>query len=299
MAEQEYQMNREKFSEWKKENAEKAEFASQMTDWYNIGADISGKPKLTTDKIAMMLKFPGPQAKEAQTLMELGFQNLNSGFVKFGASPAAVVELTQNIKAKLPEHLTPIYSAAFEAMRSPEIQATIDPKNPAAVSAKFNEIVKLKASQYQAGVDYKDNTNPYILPSPKIVGQNPEVGSTRLWQNVIAPAVAAGTLDTSDPNKVIALGLEAMKSGKIGLKELAYGIQTYYSVGKDINNVGRDFYRYAIPEQVDYKAKVELPSVFGQNVFMNKITVDLNDPVMVNNYLVQVIGSPAGILKGY
>ena len=295
LSKKEFQIRSEQFEAWKKENAEKQDFAEQMTQMYNIGADITGKPMLTSNKVQTMFKMGGTAAQEAQALVELGMQNLNQGNVKLGVTPATAVTALQGIKQQAPEAIQPLYSYGFATVKARENNPTnpLDTKNPAARDAAFNEAVKTKALEYQANVDYKDKNNPYILPSPKILGQNPEIASTVFYQKVIAPLVATDALTTSDPQKLVPLGLEAVKNGTIKPKDWIDGITTYYGTGAVINNVGREFHKYAVPEQTTYNTTLKtFESPKGMNVlnpfstYENKI-VNMANPVDFANWAVR------------
>lgn len=300
-AEKNYQIRSEEFAAWKKENADKQEFADQMTQFHTIGADILGKPKLTTNKIQMLLKMGGTAAAEAQALIDLGFQNLNQGEAKLGVTPIQVVDVLQKTKGQIPDHFSKLVEYGFATVNNRAKSPTdpLDTKNPAAVSQVFNEAVKAKALEYQSNIDYRDQTNPYILPPPKILADNPDISSTRFYQKVLAPLVANGALDTSDPNKIVALGLEAVKNGTITYKDLSEGVTTYYDTGRIINAVGRNFYKHAIPVQPGYKTQLEIPSIFGESAFKPRASVDLADLVSFNSYLSKVRSSPGGLVQGY
>jgi hypothetical protein len=305
LSQKEFAIRSQQFAAWQEDRAENKDFAEQMTQLYNIGADAMGRPQLTSNKVQLAIKMGGQVAQEAQTLVELGAQNLNNGAFKLGATPAGVLDTVQKTRSKLPEDVESVYKYAMSVVKN---TPGLDHKNPAAVNAAVNEAVKAKSAEYLSNVDYRDQTSPYILPPPKTLGTQAEINKTALYQKVLAPLVATESLTTSDPDKIVQLGLKAVENGTITPKEFMTGVTTYYDTGRAVNNIGRDLIRYGIPEQKDVRASLKSFESVGAsplntlNPFSTYTTkvVSVSNPVEFNNWAVKQLSAMTGKkVEGY
>jgi hypothetical protein len=301
---------RARFQEWQQDKAETEAYAADMLKYVNAGARIAGRPEWESSKILATIKgkaAPGV-AQEVQALAELGYVNASTGLSQLGQTPSQALAAAAQIKVPVTSQVDELRGIAGARLKA--MEGTLDTKNRAVVEAEFNKQVRIASLEKQNGIDPKDATNPYLIPSTKVMAELVGVKQTKLFQEVLAVEVGAGKLDTTDPAILINKGLEAVKSGKMTLGQLSQDLVTYYSAGSAYNSVKGQFNRFGIPEQVGYKAKIKASgealaptdTISGalrlDNIFTGKRTAtrDLTDIVQVNELLVRILAAEAAPL---
>lgn len=276
MARETHSNELKKFATWEQDNKDKKEFEEQLVGFYNEGAKQAGRAPLGPAQIKTLRQI---DPKQFQEFVELGYANTSTGMSVLGTSPARVVAFSNAAKIQLPPDIQAVYDGAYVRVKSDPL---LDKKDGAAVGAAINKEVKRTATELQAIPDWTAASNPYVLATPKVLGTSPNVAKTALWQKILAPQVEQG-LNTSDPNRIVSLGIEAVTRGDITPKELSDGLVRYYTTGMSANNAQRQFNKHALPEATQVKARLELPGASPFGVL--KAETDMTDSTSVNNYI--------------
>jgi len=126
-------------------------------------------------------------------------------------------------------------------------------KDPIVLERAYNEAA-IKSFKENQPVRFSNTENPFIVQAPTaFLDTTPAaIENTKLWTDVLKPAVASGALKTSNPSVLVDYAISAVQDKKISLGDAAQGIVTYYNSAMQLNNEIRQFEKLGFPPQTQY-----------------------------------------------
>lgn len=303
MAQEASRQAKVRFNEWVEDTSDKKMAEEQMLTYYNEGAASAGRLPLDVPKFKLLMAS-GLDKEATKAYIEAGFMRKSFGSNALGISPSGVAEFLGATKNSIPEkdtYAATIFKQASELNGKMEQAGKLDKKNPQAVQGQFDENVKVISKELQTNIKYSDKENPYLIPPPAAwADKAPDVAASPLYQKVIA----AQKIDTSDPQRIFMAGKEAVLAGQITPREWVSGMQLYYDKGTEVNNAGRQFRKYAIPEATSHKVTIKVPAGFAGtasdalsswNPFSRTtdIKIDMRNEAELNRIAASVLGAEA------
>jgi hypothetical protein len=315
LAEESAAQNRVRFNAWLEDYKDDKVAQQEQFEMYNRGAAISGKPPAANaQELQRLLKKSGQDVSaKTQAIMEIGFNNALDGTSALGATPADAAVTIQKLGIRLPSeqnYAANVFNSALEAMKKDPTTANI--KDPKQYNAVFNKKVQEIFASYSQNLNFEDPTNPLTPPSVKFMGENSSFGKTPLFQKVLGPQ----QVDTANPQKIMDIGLQAVKDKKLTVPELVSGYTQYYNQALSANSVNRGFNKFGFafdPKAVS--SKLELHPAPSQIMYDNKglavkggvvgtlfgrnptLAVNLGDETSVTNYIARElsVSKPANL----
>lgn len=266
------------------------EYEQQLMNYVNAGIEATGAniPKVNSYKDLKLMKELG----EAQfgTYLKLGFDYMQTGEAKVGATPFDALRYAENN----PSMLNPTQARVVTGLQSAEAKgmtpenilrelgiveegATITPQILAANAdaiAKASKDTRLMERLSRAALNAKivedkkaitpgDKNNIYSLPDYSFFADHPIMESNGFLKQVIKPIAESEGKDganlTFNGNTLHSLGLMAIKDG-MSQAEVAEGIVYLTSAGVAYNNVGNRYRFLGMPNQDSANFEISIDS---------------------------------------
>lgn len=251
-----------RFDDWLRQSAENVDFNNQATRWYNLAAAEAKRPRLTSAKISSLLKLGGPNAESAKNLIFMGQTIEETGRTNFGATPWTALKTLASLRYDINDPNRPAgdviggawYGAAQTAgEQAAQAKNLASIKDPIVLERAYNEAA-IKSFKENQPVRFSNTENPFIVQAPTaFLDTTPAaIENTKLWTDVLKPAVASGALKTSNPSVLVDYAISAVQDKKISLGDAAQGIVTYYNSAMQLNNEIRQFEKLGFPPQTQY-----------------------------------------------
>ena len=251
-----------RFDDWLRQSAENVDFNNQATRWYNLAAAEAKRPQLTSAKISSLLKLGGPNAESAKNLIFMGQTIEETGRTNFGATPWTALKTLASLRYDINDPNRPAgdviggawYGAAQTAgEQAAQAKNLAGIKDPIVLERAYNEAA-IKSFKENQPVRFSNTENPFIVQAPTaFLDTTPAaIENTKLWTDVLKPAVASGALKTSNPSVLVDYAISAVQDKKISLGDAAQGIVTYYNSAMQLNNEIRQFEKLGFPPQTQY-----------------------------------------------
>jgi hypothetical protein len=147
----------------------------------------------------------------------------------------------------------------------------------------------VKTQEYIAGkVKIEANDIPevggiYSAPSLSSVGQIPVVTETILWKSTFAPIAAAQKNKPTSPQAFFDAAASLVLDGKMDIERASTEIATTFKAVAMDNTQNRDYNRFALPIQNNYRTSI---AVHGGLVDRVKV-IDMSNPTEVKNALMR------------
>lgn len=293
------QMWQESLNEKKKADATDA----QMVNWYNQGAAALGMKPLDSNKVLAMAKAGGPVSETVRNVIVSGMQSDALGKPVIAETPGAAVRTlaaTSSPLAKTNAATKPIIEMlgnAYQTALSPQMVATlgVDKAKPATVDNAVNQVLKPVLQGMSSNIKMDDSTNIYQAPTWQVLSQSKAVQDTPLYQKVLKPLVSGGGVTNTDPNQIMSLASVAIQNKQITLNDAVSGISTVFQAAAGINNETKDYLRFGLPPQSQYKTGISSTGTFGGST-----VIDMTNQAAVANALTKIMRnkSASDILGG-
>lgn len=156
----------------------------------------------------------------------------------------------------------------------------VDKKDPGAVVATINTLVKARLDAFAQDVEAGGADNLYALPPLKaIADQSPAVRNSPFYKMVLAPTVASGGMATLNATQMNELAAVAVRQGLVTFTQAVQTMSQIGQAGILLNNKTKDFSRVGIPPQKTANAVVNTdPSAyFSGAVSVNVDWGNIND----------------------
>lgn len=295
-----------RFADWKEQKELGEQATADAVGYINLSLQAQGRPPIDNLKLATALKTRGiaglPQ--ELQARLENGFFMAGTGQQVYGGTLSKALEFSGITQTPVPTEVAHVYNAAVSLV-------TQDPNAPKnnkaamqqAIDAKAQELLKMSAAK----INSKDETNPLLIAGAKTISESAAVKQTKLYSAVLEPEITAGQLNTRDIGSIINKGLAAYQAGKISIKELGDGIETYLNVGINANIAKAQFDKYGLAAPITrpgggfiYNAELTVPAEVARkpgdltpigNVFTGRTVMVANvaDRATLDNILAKII----------
>lgn len=145
-----------------------------------------------------------------------------------------------------------------------------DTKNIEGVTVGARTSVNRKALAMQADINPADGSNIYSAPPLPSVLAVKGVQDTKWYQSVMAPQMQAGGLKEFNPEQLLAITAQAVKSGKISYNEGAEGLKNTFGAAVALNNATKNYEGFGITPQGSFNTKI--PNSIGVPTKYNLLT---------------------------
>jgi hypothetical protein len=125
---------------------------------------------------------------------------------------------------------------------------------------KLNERV---TTELETERNRPEKSELFKAPSLQVLAALPQVQATPLYKTVLAPLVAAGTIDSST-EFLSSLGRDAVDKNVLSMDDVAKSLAVIYKTAGDYNTATKDFKSFNIAPQNTYKTKADVG--FGSNI---------------------------------
>lgn len=187
-------------------------------------------------------------------------------------------------KAKLLTAIKSAYAIASTGGNlNGEQKLSYDPKDKTAVKANISNYVESVSNTYHSQIKPDDNSNPYAAPVLGDILKTPAMAKVPFIQEVIKPLAENGMTRT-DPQTILDQGIESISSGRMKVKDVTFGVNAIFNQATRVNNASQEFSGFGWRTQTDYNAVVA-------DSFGRVQTLDLTDPVAVQNYVMKQLSS--------
>lgn len=282
---------------WQESLAQKAKADAtdaQMVNWYNQGAAALGQKPIDSNKILAMAKAGGSVSQTVQALIVSGMQSDSMGKSIIAPTPgqAAMVMLHSNSPlATVNPAVKPVVDLLDNTMRGVQnptlaAQLGVDKNKPDTIVSAVNSQLKPVLDRMSSNIRVDDTSNIYQAPDMVTLGKSAAVQQTVFYQKVLQPLIAAGGLNTTNPNQIMSFASDAMNKGTISMNDAVNGISTLFNAAAAINNQTKDYTRFGLPPQSLYRTQIDYTSTFG-----GSSVVDLTNKAAVTNAFAKVLSN--------
>jgi hypothetical protein len=274
----------------KKQTAE--EEANFMTT-VNDGRSAQGLPTLEGSKIKTFLSLGGDMKENIGNWYTLGAQSQSGVKLTYGYGSVESVNSFIKAKAPIPEQYKPVsnlISGAIGSVLNGPAYVNLDKKNKGLVDSTINNLVSKEADRQAAIIKPEDGTNIYQAPDLKSLGESKSVADTKLYSDVLAPAVSSGLVAIkTDPNVIVGAAMAAIEKGTLPLNTAAQDIATIFKQAALTNNQLRGYERFQVKDQRTYNAS--LTPLYTEGYLSSNTVVNLMDPKAVTMELTKILRS--------
>lgn len=152
-----------------------------------------------------------------------------------------------------------------QAKKLVDVKLAGQPITTPAQQKEYDDAVNKAANTIlQAAANHtNDPTSVYYLPpADKIAAAIPAIGSSPLYQTVLAPLVKSG-VDLSNPDVVTGFAMQAIKDGKISLNDAAMGISGMYQRAQEMNIASKQLVGLGLTPKISYVGQAAGAGKFG------------------------------------
>ena len=282
LAREGFALQRQKYeADLAKDQLEEDLFTDYLSN-VNIGRAIYGLKPMTTNEFKVAVKNPRSKAMIDQWY-DSGSVKASTGVSNIATDPASsLVLLTQaGVRFNEGDPRKPVQDlltrSTAEFRQSVAGQTATKGEE---ILNGTNTVVAQRTTEQQRLIKPDDLTNIYsALPFASIV-KNKAVQATSLYSTLLSPQEEAGVVDIP-PHQIFSQTAQAVAAGTLKLEEAADGIVTYAKAAVSLNNEGRQYAAFGLPNQRAYPTSVAI-SAAGQTA-----TVDLTDSTQVTAALLR------------
>lgn len=182
----------------------------------------------------------------------------------FGATPSDALK-TLSFKPTVSPDMAGGIGILEQAKKLVDVKLAGQPITNPAQQKEYDDAVNKTANTIlQAAANHtNDPTSVYYLPSAdKIAASIPAIGSSPLYQIVLAPMAKAGA-DLSNPDMVAGYAMQAIKDGKITLNQAALGISGMYQRAQEMNIASKQLVGLGLTPKISYIGQASGAGKFG------------------------------------
>lgn len=249
-------------------------------------------PELTEkDSKAALLMARSAKPNQFTVDLNTGMEYLATGIKRYAANPSEALNImTSGVRYNLPPAMEPLKQILATA-RDEVVKGTdkmpFDPKdvqgNIAKVNQRANDLLTSATREVKPGTG-----NPFEIPDIRtLIKHSPAVANSPVVTKVLLPQLQAG-VDLSSPDKQFAAIVQAVKEGKLDMKE-ALDATTIYQVGVRTNLEARQMHSLGFTPPGDgswYKYNVRIQTD-PDALFSRTEVVDLTKPDLFSRALMK------------
>ena len=285
------------FQEDAKDKNKKREVEAKYLAIANAGAKVLGIRQFSSTEDFEIFRRANKDGKEkADRLLDVGYQVLDRETtgkqIKLGDSPADIGKFLVNTRGtlaptqrKIQELITSTHQGvASGTLSGVDKGASIDLKNPAAVTAQANKLIGITIETMQKDSTADREKNIYATPTLSSVAATvPAIKNNNLYIKLIEPQLKVLGDKPINPQELINQTAVAMKNKSITFAEGVQGLERLFGAAVVTNNVLNSYESVGLPAQkklnAPYKASDAIP-------FYSTKTRDFASPTDVKAALV-------------
>ena len=263
----------------------KADFA-ETARVVDLGSRSLGFTGVTPDRLRQALKMGGSTAESMRQFYLTGSVRDATGNVVIGGNAGEAARTIIDTQAPLVAAKLPVkdfVTTALSDVVSGKIPGlTLKPGDTAGIDAAVQSHVNTTALAQLSNIKAGDATNIYQAPDVQTVAKNSvAVAESTFYQKVLRPMAATVPTMESDPQRIMDIGLQAVKEGKIGFDEAVNGIATFYRGATIVNRATKGYSDMHVPEpDMSNPYRTRLAPVMGHTNQYN-----LSDPKDIVRYM--------------
>lgn len=129
-------------------------------------------------------------------------------------------------------------------------------KDVEGVSGGARASIVKKTAAMQADINPADGSNIYSAPPlPTVLGYK-GVQETTWYKNVMAPQMAAGGLKEFNPDQLLSMTAQAVKSGKVSYNDAMDGLKNTFTAAVAVNNATKNYEGFGLTPQGSFNTRI-------------------------------------------
>ena len=225
-------------------------------------SDMQGEPTRIKDFITNLKSTPEGK-KQYDAMFGAATDTTSYGGARLGASPGDALINTIG-KLGVPTSLPKEASSTLDWLQdiaTHTLAPQTDPTKPGLTAEQVSKLSDVARANMITAATQAELTkwapnvevagSQFAAPPLGMFATVKDVVKTPLWQNVLQFNVANG-MGKADYATVSALAIESVHNGNLKFEDAVSGLAKFYSSAVQLNNVHKDFEKFAIPAQQDY-----------------------------------------------